>query len=284
MSAGYRPFRSLNTKTIRQRPAKLSYFVILPVAAIVVIWKGLSLLSRNGPSISVSHYRGRASSGTFDPRQVFLLYNRTPKTSSSVAASILRNSYVSAGLAIHSGPLNDYTALKGFNGRFEHMGLEPGSIEEIERIIRKPVILVVSTRKGEDWLESASIWASRFTHQDKANCTYNPLTHKVQASYYLKYLPIRENEELYIIPWRVIRHENVVCDVEGVLNRLGVPVVLEGAVGERSRSSMDCEPKKANKTEANYMDMMNKKVWTERADKYEFACSSQGTKMQQRSK
>lgn len=103
----------------------------LPVVSLVgIVWTILSLLG-NEPSIAVSHYRGRASSGTFDPRQVFLLYNRTPKTSSSVAASILRNSYVRSGLAIHSGPLNDFSALKGFNGRLEHMGIEPGVIEKI---------------------------------------------------------------------------------------------------------------------------------------------------------
>lgn len=143
------------------------------------------------------------------------------------------------------------------------------------------MLLVVSTRKGGDWLESASIWASRFTHQDEVNCTMNPLNHKVRASYYLKYLPVEpaRHESLYIIPWRVIRHENVVCDVEGVLNRLNVPVILEGAVGERSRSSLKCTPKKANRTEADVMDMVNRKVWIERADKYEFACSSKAMKM-----
>lgn len=257
---------------------------------VIVIFKGSNSNSiENTPVIAPLKNNFRVS--TINPRDVFLLFTKTEKTSSTVAASLIMEAYTRNGIPI----ANDATGVEGqVAGTFasiSHRNFSQQAVEVIEYKTQKPVILIVSIRDGHDWLQSYIARADSETKK-LANGSYveeenickrfspSHSKHSVNRALviYSSYLPIEKvtdggnstlNEyKLTYTPWSVIRHENVVEDTCDLLKRLGLECNRDAAFGQASRAQVGLD--NCNYTaDTNVVDNVNKIndiLWSSRAE------------------
>lgn len=202
---------------------------------------------------------------TINPRDVFLLYTKTEKTSSTVATSLIEKAYKRNMIPISHGP--NGTTMEIFprsRASLTHRVFSRNLVEEIERITGKSVLLVVSIREGNDWLKSyiAKAETETMTVRDpiceggkgKHTCDrFLPPKSTERMKWalrdYSKYLPVRLtgnacDYEMTYIPWFVIRHKYVVADSCDLLKRLGMKCNRSDILRQCSRKEVgldDCE-------------------------------------------
>jgi len=232
---------------------------------------------------------------SIDPRHVFLYYTRTEKTSSTVAASLIMEAYKRAGIAISNFARGSDAQLAGSYASIGHDPFNMERVKAIEKRTNKPVILVVSTRDGEDWLESYIARAESETKKvsDGGYVNDKNICDKIKSerakwrfgralSQYKSYLPIYTEPnansdknsspiEKYTVsytPWAVIRHEHVVDDTCDILKRLGMTCNRKAAFGQASRHDVglgDCDFKSDPVTVKN-INTINRLLWRSRAE------------------
>lgn len=271
-------------------------FLILFVLAICFYRAGdesvrtvMGLKGNNTPS--VMGLNGHYQLSAINPRDVFLLYTKTKKTSSTVASSLIMEAYTRYGIPISSdagetGSASDEAHFPGTFASISHMRFTRDRLDNIARITGKPVILVVSIRDGRDWLKSWIAAAHSETGRvgegtfvaGKENCerfspenSFNKI--KGALSTYSSYLPIQLSSYAYhykltYTPWFVIRHEHVIDDTCDLLKRLGMDCNREAVFGQASRKQVGLEncTFNADATVIEGVNKMNQILWKSRAE------------------
>jgi len=229
-----------------------------------------------------------------NPREVFLLFTKTPKTSSTVAASLIMEAYTRNRIPIANYAIGTNSNVPGTYASICHMPFSHDAVDRIVRITGKPVLLVVSIRDGYDWLKSFTAKAhtetekvSRGSYVQKRDlCKRFSPPHSIirlQTALwtYSRFLPVNltnileqnstikaEQYELTYTPWSVIRHEHVVDDTCELLKRLGMQCNRDAAFGQASRKQIGLE--KCNftpdSTIIDGVNKMNEILWTSRAE------------------
>lgn len=206
------------------------------------------------------HYKVSA----INPRDVFLLYTKPKKTSSTVVSSLIMEAYTRHGIPIANDVSPLEASIPGTFASIQHREFSMETVGNISKLTGKPVILVVSIREGSDWLWSHIGMAHSETREiGRMNSTesyakradicdrYSPKRAGplVQESLdkYMKFLPVQKVTDGYnpkskmyaykitYTPWNVIRQEHVVEDTCDLLKRLGMECNREAVFGQASR-------------------------------------------------
>lgn len=250
---------------------------------------GMKLNASGTPAIK--GLKGHFQLSPINPRDVFLFYTKTPKTSSTVAASLIMEAYTRYGIPISSNAaVTDAAADEAhFPGTFasiSHITFTQDRLDNIARITGKPVILVVSIREGRDWLESwvaeanletAQVGAGTFVEDQDICKRFSPenSANKVKGALntYSSFLPIKLSSYAYHYkltykPWFVIRHEHVVDDTCDLLKRLGMDCNRAAAFGQASRKQVGLDncTFTPDDTVIQGVNKMNKMLWESRAE------------------
>lgn len=169
------------------------------------------------------------------PRDVFLWYTRTEKTSSSIVATLISRAYELEGLSVVQNPGDLRAAAAGAYASVDHIPYSDEKFKRLRLDVQRPVLLVVSTREGSDWIASQTFRADRLKSMNITSCD-QLLHHEATCKRYSKYLP---GPESYAVPWWVIRHEHVVEDTCAMLRVLKLPCPKDYALGQHSRSELE---------------------------------------------
>lgn len=272
--------------------SKLTISGLVCVCAIIILYSYHSaLLSTKFPTRQGLNDNYRLAA--INPRDVFLLFTKTQKTSSTVVSSLIMEAYTRYGIPIANDARQLEVATPGTFASIKHREFRIEAIGNITKLTGKQVILVVSIREGADWLVSYIAHANRETSK-VANGSYVPrdnlcsrFSPKRSASLvqgaldrYLNYLPVEKvagsynpktkmhSFKLSYKPWAVIRHEHVVDDTCELLKRLGMECNRNALFGQASRKDVGYNKCKYT-PDASVVDNVNKInqiLWKARAE------------------
>lgn len=195
----------------------------------------------------------------FKPETVFLVFTKTPKTSSTLASSLIASAYVSAGLPVVNS-IGNWSRVGKYAAVHHQPGLQASQIRDIEAEVEKPVLLVLSIRDGKDAIMSAMIAAEQY--DSRVNMTFDcALMRNPQQYPNVYWNHIKPGlEELTIRPWAIIRHEHVVKDTCCILAALGLKCIPSLATSHRSRKNLvfsHCRIPEVNISHAKQIDAWN---------------------------
>lgn len=202
----------------------------------------------------------------FRPLDVFLLYTKTPKTSSTFASSMIAGAYVSAGLPV-ADSVGNWNLRAKYAAVHHQMGITPAALQDLEAEVGRPVLLVVSTRDGTTALQSAAIAAQQY--DQRANRTFDCSLLKEPTQYAIRYWEHIQAglDSAATRPWAVIRHEHVEEDTCCVLAALGLECQPEMATAHVSKNDLDfghCVLPEVNASDARRIDEWNKRLMNTR--------------------
>lgn len=127
--------------------SKSLYFLLVIFAVSGISWHSRKLgYKRAGVGTFAGHLRGDRPI-QYRPEDVFLFFTKTPKTSGTVVSSLISAAYESAGLPTvwketDSGTHGLHTAK--FASVLHRPGTTPETLRNVEREVRRPVLLVLS--------------------------------------------------------------------------------------------------------------------------------------------
>lgn len=196
----------------------------------------------------------------FRPQDVFLLYTKTPKTSSTFASSMIAGAYVSAGLPV-ANTMGNFNSRAKYAAVHHQMGVTPAKLRSVEQENGRPVLLVLSTRDGTTALQSAAIAAQQY--DETKNRTFDCSLMKNPDKYARRYWDHIQAGLDGAVPWAVIRHEHVEEDTCCVLAALGLECQPDMATAHVSKSDLDfghCVLPEVNASDARRIDEWNKRL------------------------
>lgn len=266
----YTLLRPCLRSTKRSSRARLSVFI----AAIVVA--SVFLLFRTRPDgFSAPRRRTEITVGTifsgplfqrnviqFRPQDVFLLYTKTPKTSSTFASSMIAGAYVAAGLPVVNS-IGGWHSRAKYAAVHHQLDVTPEALKDLEREVGRPVLLVVSTRDGITALQSAAISAQQYDQRKNRTFDCSLLKEPVKYSRrYWEHIQAGLNGTT-TRPWAVIRHEHVEEDTCCVLAALGLECQPSLASAHLSSNDLDfshCVLPEVNASHARQIDAWNEQL------------------------
>lgn len=193
----------------------------------------------------VGGIRSRIKYPTVDPKDIFLWYTRTPKTSSTVAGNLIAEAYSRYSVPFLNMETDIETGVAGTYASIDHMEFSVERLEKISRTVRKPVLLVVSIREGRDWMISFTVRAQQYTGMKNLTgvdpCKRTKLNPTSMVTNYKRNLPEQNATNPNLLehtPWAVIRHTDVVDDTCHLLSRLGMKCNRNLRIGQMSRAKI----------------------------------------------
>jgi len=245
-----RPHRTMEAHVaVKSRPNPTqrnvsNKFIKFSVLALILLALGhqlQSLLSSNKRIEDIQNLReiGKGPPlGKIDPKDFYLLYSKTAKTSGTVATNIIAYAYEQAGMRIytHSKRIS-CTALAGTYAAATHYHPTSAQLQELNRCLGKPILFVVSVRDGADWYKSlkAAAHTIELSESSKPSCIKERNVSPNLRSYSIFFPTDTETGLLDYDPWYVLNHTSIVEDTCEMLEVLGLKCDRRVAVGQVSR-------------------------------------------------
>jgi len=199
--------------------------------------------------------------GEIDPRDFYLLYTKTAKTSGTVAANIIAYAYEQAGLRIYSHSKQiSCEALAGTYAAATHIYPTSAQLRELNRCLGKPILLVVSVRDGADWYKSLQAAAHMIdvSNSSKPSCITERKFRPNLGKYIIFFPTDDKTRELNYDPWYVLNHTSIVDDTCRMLSVLGLKCDRRVAVGQVSRKEVPLCPGVKLTVDDNIVQGVNK--------------------------
>jgi len=155
---GHAAVKSLSNPTQRNVSKKFINLLVLLLIFLALGHHLQSVLSSNKRIEDIRKLReiGKGPPlGKIDPRDFYLLYSKTAKTSGTVAANLIAYAYEQAGMRIYTHSKRfSCAALAGTYAAAAHYHPTSAELRELNRCLGKPILFVVSVRDGADWIKS----------------------------------------------------------------------------------------------------------------------------------